>query len=360
MNRQRSEHGPGEVAAAIRTQRSALAEAVVARIYGEVPGDWEPYGAPGREKSVRDVGYHLTYLAEALVATDPTLFTEYVAWVKVLFAGLELPDSALPDTLHSMEIELREALPEAMWHVVAPYLDAGLEACERAPSQLPSFLRPDAPLTGLARAYLDALLRGERHIASHLIMNAVDEDVPIKEIYLNVFQPVQREVGRLWQHNQVSVAQEHYCTAATQLIMSQLYPKIFNLSHSDRRLVATCVGGELHEIGVRMVADFFEMEGWDTYYLGANTPTSSILQTVDEQDADVLAISATLPFHVSKVAALVEQVRSAFVEERPRILVGGYPFNTSPRLWQQVGADGYAPNAQEAITLAAQLTRQES
>jgi methanogenic corrinoid protein MtbC1 len=243
-----------------------------------------------------------------------------------------------------------------MWNAVAPYLEAGFERSEQAPAQLPSLLSKDAPLGALAQDYLDALLQGQRHLASQLIMDAVNEGTSIKKIYLNVFQPVQREVGRLWQQNQVSVAQEHYCTAATQLIMSQLYPKIFNMTRSDQRLVATCVGGELHEIGVRMVADFFEMEGWDTYYLGSNTPASSILQTIEEQNADVLAISATIPYHVSKVAALIENVRTTFTDDQINILVGGYPFNTSPDLWQRVGADGFAPNAQEAIALANKMT----
>ena len=80
---------------------------------------------------------------------------------------------------------------------------------------------------------------------------------------------------RYWQMNRLTVAQEHYCTAATQMIMSQLYPYIFEGERNGRVLVATCVAENLHEIGVRMVTDFFEMDGWDTFYLGANVPTAS-------------------------------------------------------------------------------------
>jgi methanogenic corrinoid protein MtbC1 len=170
---------------------------------------------------------------------------------------------------------------------------------------------------------------------------------------MHVFQPTQREVGRLWQINRVSVAQEHYCTAATQLIMSQLYPHIFGAPRIDRRLVATCVGGELHEIGIRMVADFFEMEGWDTYYLGANTPLEGVVETVVERQADTLGISATMTFHVREVIALIEGVRACEMGGRTKILVGGYPFNLSRDLWRQVGADGCALNAQEAVDVAA-------
>ena len=58
-----------------------------------------------------------------------------------------------------------------------------------------------------------------------------------------MFQLSLREVGRLWQMNQISVAQEHYCTAATQLIMSQLYPYIFSGERRNRTLIAAYAGG---------------------------------------------------------------------------------------------------------------------
>ena len=90
---------------------------------------------------------------------------------------------------------------------------------------------------------LRLLLRGNRQAASQLILTAVARGVTVKDIYLHVFQRTQYEIGRLWQINRISVAQEHFCTAATQLIMSQLYPHIFRTERVGRRLVATCVGG---------------------------------------------------------------------------------------------------------------------
>ena len=124
----------------------------------------------------------------------------------------------------------------------------------------------------LASLYLDTLLRVQSEAASRMIIKAVEQGVEIKDIYMYVFEPSQHEIGRLWQTNQINMYQEHFCTAVTQNIMSQLYPYIFQNEKNGHKLVATCVNGELHEIGVRMVADLFEMEGWNTYYLGANTP----------------------------------------------------------------------------------------
>ncbi len=189
-------------------------------------------------------------------------------------------------------------------------LPTSLEKLEQTSPTLPTYLESDAPLTDLAQDYLRLLLQGERRLASSLILDAVEAGARVKDIYVHVFQRTQREIGRLWQMNRLTVAQEHYCTAATQLIMSQLYPQVFAAERIGHRAVVACVGGELHELGARMVADFFEMEGWDAYYLGANTPADSVLRTLEEREAEVLAISATMTFHVSAVADLVAQVRA--------------------------------------------------
>ncbi len=339
----------------IGAQRDALSERIVARQYGLQPDRWEPYGDVGRAKSVRDAAYHLAYLSEAIAASDPSLFVDYVAWVKPLFAGLGFQDDVLLTTLECTREVLREALPGEMVAVVHEYIEAALGHLETSPQTVPSFLSAGAPLGGLARRYLDALLRGERHLASRLVLDAVEEGVSVKDIYLHVFQPSQREIGRLWQMNRLSVAQEHYCTAATQLVMSQLYPHVFSAPKLGRRLVVTCVGGELHELGARMVADFFEMAGWDTYYLGANTPTAGVLQTLEQRSPDVLAISATMTFHVSAVAELVADVRASDLGGRVSVLVGGYPFNVAPELWQRLGPDGCAKDAEEAVAVADRL-----
>jgi methanogenic corrinoid protein MtbC1 len=137
--------------------------------------------------------------------------------------------------------------------------------------------------------------------------------------------------------------------------MSQLYPYLFATAQKGPRLVATCVSGELHEIGARMVADFFEMEGWDTYFLGANTPTAGILHTLEERQTAILAVSATMTFHVEQVRALIAATRQSGLPVR--IMVGGYPFNVAPELWRSVGADGFAPTAQEAIAVAQRLIK---
>jgi methanogenic corrinoid protein MtbC1 len=137
--------------------------------------------------------------------------------------------------------------------------------------------------------------------------------------------------------------------------MSQLAPHIFGGEKNGRRMVATCVNGELHEIGARMVADFFELEGWDAYYLGANTPARSVLEMIAQREAQVLAISATIHFNVAAATEMIATIRQSPDAARLKIIVGGRSFNVAPDLWQKVGADGYAVSAADSVAAAMRL-----
>lgn len=343
-----------EVGKRIHAERDALAEAITTRHYELQPELASRYGEAGREKCLQDARYHLSYLAEALTASSPAMFADYVRWAKVMLSTRGIPGTDLARNLECMREVLERSLPHETGVPVRKFIEAGLKRLPEFPTELPTLIR-DGPHHELTENYLALLLRGERHTAARLVLDSVDAGVSPKDIYLHVFQRTQREIGRLWQMNKISVAHEHYCTASTQFIMAQLYPRIFRTERVGRTMVATSVAGELHELGVRMVADFFEMEGWDTYYLGANSPAASIVQAVIERKAQVLGISATMTFHLRAVEELITLARKTAGSDDTKIMVGGYPFSLEPNLWGQLGADLYAADAQQAIDLVDQL-----
>jgi methanogenic corrinoid protein MtbC1 len=339
----------GAAASRILKERRDEIAGRVTSLYFENRPQLEQRWNGARQKCTEDNRYHLDYLSEALTFGQPSLFTEYAVWVASLLARLKIDGEALAFNLELLRTTLAEELEAPGAILASQYINRALKELAGGLPESPSYLEGNQSLDVLARDYLAALLRGDRLTAGSLTLAAADAGTPVKDLYLEVFQRVLREVGRLWHMNQIGVAQEHYCTACTQFIMSQLYPRIFSAKRNGRRLVATSVGGDLHEIGMRMVADFFEMEGWDTFYLGANTPTSGTLQQVTERNPHVLAISATMSFHLKAVADLIAATRGA--RNCPLILVGGAPFNSVPGLWKDVGADGFGRDAAEAIAV---------
>lgn len=308
-----------------------------------------------REQTINDTRFHLQFIASSLWAAEPMLLGDYMRWCKVLFTNLSLPIEWLEGSIECVGESLAETLSAAESAVAEEYIHSAIETLRLSSTTLESVISADAPLGGLALRYLGAVLGGDRLLASQMLTDVADEGTSVRDIYLHVFQPVQREIGRLWLMNRISVAQEHYATSVTQVVMAQLYGRMFTGEASDRSLVAACVGNELHELGMRMVADFFEMDHWDTRYLGANMPNTSIVQTVRESRADVLALSATMLFHVEEIAKIIEMLRADDATARTKVLVGGYPFNLAPDLWHRVGADGYAPDAESALVIGKQL-----
>jgi methanogenic corrinoid protein MtbC1 len=350
-----------EAGAAVQAKQSALAEAVTARHYQLKPELETRYGAAGRAKCLQDAAYHLSYLSEALNAAQPSLFADYVVWARTMLAGRGIPEKDLSDNLIVLRESLAESLAADFASIACQYVDAGLRQINETNNASAPIIAGVEPLDALAASYLEALLSGRRDKASRMILETVESGkASIRDIYLQVFQKSQHEIGRLWQTNEISVAQEHYATAATQLVMSQLYPYIFSTEKKGRTVVATCVSGDLHEIGVRMVSDFFEMEGWDTFYLGANTPSSSLLQTLKERRADAVLLSATMTFHLRLVREIIEKIRADRETQHVKILVGGYPFNVAKDLWREIGADGFAADAAGAVEIANELLNGDS
>ena len=221
---------------------------------------------------------------------------------------------------------------------------------------------PAHPFSENGKRYLAYLLAGERRTALKFINELVAEGVPLKTIYLEIFQRAQWELGFLWETNQISVAEEHYCTAATQMIMAQLYPHFLIGERKGHVAVIASVGGELHEIGARMVSDFLEMDGWDTYYIGANTPADSLIELIKNKKPDVVGLSVTMSFHIPELKALIERIYQEVEIERNalKIVVGGRPFNVAEDLWKKLGdVDGYGKNLESAVELVNQLVSEE-
>lgn len=341
----------------IKTDCELIATTTFELQMAKMPELMKRYSARQLEKVQQDIGYHIQFLIEAVSAKSPVLFANYLLWLKEILDNLGLPPEDLKMSIHYLADTLSGLYGAEYEQDIAPIINDGLEKLEIIEVHTETFLKTGLAHTELAKRYLAALLTGDRHQANEMIQTAVKSGTPIKEIYLQVFQNTQYEIGRLWQIGQITVAQEHYCTAASQFIMAQLYPYIFTVPNQGFTVLATCVGKELHEIGLRMVTDLMELSGLNTYYLGANVPAASIISAIKEEQANILAISATMTFHVSEVKALIDQIRTTEGGQDIKIMVGGYPFNIDGNLWKHVGADGYAADSETAVLLAYDLAK---
>jgi methanogenic corrinoid protein MtbC1 len=197
--------------------------------------------------------------------------------------------------------------------------------------------------------YLNALLTPDTRAALLAADEYIKSPDQIATWWECIIQPAMYEVGHRWAQGEISVGQEHLATAISQRVMAHFYPQILELPRMKGRVVVAASPGELHEIGARIVSDLLEMNGWDTYYTGANTSADSIVALLAQMQARFLCISTTLPTSLPAVAELIAQVRSAGLSPTPQILVGGQAYQFTPDHWRQMGADGFAHNARAGI-----------
>lgn len=338
---------------AILARLPRLAKNAGALHYKRQPDVRERFGEAERGMGIPDAERHLTFLAEALRIEHPALFTQYAVWVKVLFHGLGLPEETLEFALKSISETLRLKLPLELSTAADEYIRPTLRHLPDFPFESSPFVSKQHPMGELATQYLAAILKGNRHEACALMEEAVTQGASVRDLYQLVYEPTLKEVGRLWQTGQISVAQEHFCTTTTQFVMSQLYPPPPAIPRKGVGVIVACVGGELHEFGARMVADLFELDGWDVCFLGANTPTRSILEALELWNAELLALSTTMIPHITLIRETIDAVRAQ--DPSVKILVGGYPFSIVSSLWREVGADGTAASASEALKVGTRL-----
>jgi methanogenic corrinoid protein MtbC1 len=208
---------------------------------------------------------------------------------------------------------------------------------------------PEDELAVERRLYLQAILHGQRDAALGIVLASYRAGRPLLDLYLKILQPAQYEVGRLWEHNTITVAEEHMATAVTQSVMAQLYPLLPRRPPCFGRLVLSGVQGELHQLGCHMVADVLEAQGWEVRFLGTNMPHAGILRIVEEQQPAAVGISAALLFNLPKVRDLIEAIRALPVSQPPRIVVGGAAFRVAPGAFREIGADACGLDLEQAI-----------
>jgi methanogenic corrinoid protein MtbC1 len=186
------------------------------------------------------------------------------------------------------------------------------------------------PVAALADAYLGALLTSDRREALRLLMDeglAAGVSVPV--LLTDVIRRAQHEIGRLWQENRITVADEHLATAISQFTMARLFQEAARAPARRRTLALACVEGELHDMGVRVAADLLEIEGFAVQCFGANVPTESLVVRVRNSRPDALLLSATMAFNLPALRGAAAALRTA-IPDMP-VLVGGHAFSWSPR-----------------------------
>lgn len=187
----------------------------------------------------------------------------------------------------------------------------------------PGTADPGDRLAGEARyrRFLDALLVGDVAYCRAEVQAWLDAGRGVRALYEDLIQRALYDVGMLWESGRASVADEHLATAISESLLNLSYPYLFDRPSTGCSALVTCAANEHHQIGARMVADIFELHGWRSYFLGANTPQGDILALMASRRPQVVSLSLTVHCHLERLLEIANAIRGLY-PEMP-IIVGG-------------------------------------
>ncbi len=310
----------------------------------------------------QDILYNFNFLSTAVNLHDERIFSNYALWLFELLCNLmkDLDRDRIKDQMvdhyHILSAFVDELFMSEQVALAQEYLQKAILVTEEAVDNIAvseQFLQGKHVAT--RKAYLNALLRSETTKAIHIIREAETEGIPLEEIYEDIIRLTMLEVGELWHQNKITVDKEHYCTSTTQMILSLFYPVIFSQPSKAKKIVACCIGSELHEMGGRMVSDLFEYNGWESIFLGSAVPVSSLVHAVEEHKPDLVALSVTMPQYLGLCHEAVLALREAYPDLL--IAVGGRAFTTSNNIHERWPVDIHTNLATELIRWAEKVVQ---
>ncbi len=191
--------------------------------------------------------------------------------------------------------------------------------------------------------------------AERLAREAIQKDFSVMEVIDKGFVAGIRRVGRMWEDGEIFLPELVMGAEAMKKAMAVLQPEL-GADHSDGQGAHVVIGtieGDIHDIGKTLVATMLSANGFRVTDLGADVPVEAFLEEVEKGGVDCLAVSALLTTTMPGQKRLIEEMKARRVKDRPRVMVGGAPCS---RKWaDEIGADGYAGDAVEAVSMARKL-----
>ncbi|MFN8591407.1 MAG: MerR family transcriptional regulator [Thermomicrobiales bacterium] len=205
---------------------------------------------------------------------------------------------------------------------------------------------------------LAALLDFDTESASHVFEDAL-AFVAVEELCLDLIQPCLYEIGERWQRGEIPVSVEHFATAFFIRKLSALV-NLARPANGQGTVIAACLEGELHEVGLLMTSLFLARRGINVIYLGPNLPLTDLVQAAEEISPELILLSASTAAGARDLARSSHRIKSLLRGESrgsrvPEIGYGGIPFFEDPSLREQVNGVFCGNDADSAVNVVQTL-----
>lgn len=344
-----------DAAKSLEDHADEIAAAAAAQLLENNPQMRKRFGSGALGIWTEHLNQRVLELCAAVAAGQTALFVSRVNWSRAAMIARNVEASDLEASLASLRAGIQPYLTGEAQQAAVECIDTALATIGRAAYEIEKCtLDPGLMPERVALRYIQAVIAGNAIPGMAIVLDAVDDGLSVKDAIVKVLLPAQREVGRLWHVNEITVAEEHMVTMTTQRLMAVLASRPRRSPDRGRTAVAAAVAGNIHEIGIRAIAYLMEFDGWRTIYLGPDVPKNDIPAAIECFEADVVLLSLALSSQLPALKRTIEEVRGR-LGDKVKIMVGGNGLNGAPNLWKELGADGYAATGEEALIVADEL-----
>ena len=200
----------------------------------------------------------------------------------------------------------------------------------------------------------NAVIAGQLETVKQLAQAAVDEGVAPEDIIEQGLIAGMNVVGVKFKANEFYVPEVLIAARAMHGGMDIVKPLLADASASSKgKVVIGTVKGDLHDIGKNLVSMMLEGGGYEVVDLAVDVPPEKFVEAVEAEDADVIALSALLTTTMPGMKETIDAITAAGLAGKVKIIIGGAP--VTQNYADEIGADGYAPDAASAVDLVAEL-----
>lgn len=199
---------------------------------------------------------------------------------------------------------------------------------------------------------LASLQEENKEEAFNLCISALEEKIiSIVDLYQSVLSPALNSIIEEYPNDEDLIWREHVRSGIIRNIVEAAYPYVLserNRSGEHRRgnVIVMCPEYEDHDLGARMVSDFFTIAGFNSTFIGARTPRNTILKAVEIVSPKYLCISVTNYYNLISVKKTIESIKLN-TSNKVVFLLGGSAFASNPDAHKEVGGDYYLNNFQD-------------
>ncbi|MFQ3549556.1 MAG: corrinoid protein [Armatimonadota bacterium] len=199
----------------------------------------------------------------------------------------------------------------------------------------------------------EAIISGKAPDAKALVEEALAEGVSPSEILNDGLVAGMNIVGTRFKNNEFYVPEVLIAARAMKMSMEVLRPKLVEGGVESKGVVAIgTVRGDLHDIGKNLVAMMLEGAGFEVRDLGVDVKPEQFVEAV-KGGAQAVALSALLTTTMPAMKETIEAFEAAGLRDGVKVMIGGAP--VTQNYADEIGADGYSPDAASAVDKAKEL-----